>query len=160
MAGGERKVVHIEITHDGDWLVVKAPYHPRLPEKFKSIGGQWNAKRGAWVFHTAHEDKVRQALRRVFGTDGAPVQTTTVRYTVTERDAREGELWLYGRKAVWRPGRDRPICTHPTVAVVSGGFPPRGGSRKYPEIGGAGTVLEIVDVPVTLLRDNADSRYP
>jgi hypothetical protein len=48
----------------------------------------------------------------------------------------------------------------PGVALEAGGFPPSGGSRKYPALKWRpGTVLKVLDVPVAKI-DALRAKYP
>ena len=142
MAGVE---VRVERSDDGS-VVLVAPYHPDLPSRAKALGGRWTGS--AWRFDGRDEGRVRELARSVYGTDGTDSpELVTLRVTLTEREAVLQELWLAGRLVARRPGRDVPVRLGDGVIIVSGEFPRRAGSARYPELGGVGVVLEVRDVP-------------
>lgn len=140
----------------GQKVELVAPYHPALGPKAKRIGGRWDAFQRVWMFDPRDEERVRDLAREVYGTDGDDaVELVTLRYSVTSDDSRRGALWRYGRRLVERRDRDGQVDLGPGVIVVEGAFPGSGGSRQYPAVGGPGTVLEVRDVPATLVDDDA-----
>lgn len=149
----------IKVETQGERLVVQAPFHPDLPAKSRDLGGRWDARQTAWTFDVRDEAAVREMLVSIFGTDGSPVETTTVLHQVTSKEAAAPQLWLYGRKIAERIGRDSRVRLGEGVRYVNSGetFPSRGGSTKYPALEGAGIVLEIRDVPVTLVEPTTKS---
>ena len=149
----------IKVETQGERLVVQAPFHPDLPAKSRDLGGRWDARQTAWTFDVRDEAAVREMLVSIFGTDGSPVETTTVLHQVTSTEAAAPQLWLYGRKIAERLTRDSRVRLGEGVRYVNSGetFPSRGGSTKYPALEGAGIVLEIRDVPVTLVEPTTKS---
>ena len=149
----------IKVETQGEKLVVQAPYHPDMPPKARDLGGRWDGKQSVWTFDPRDERAARDMLIAIFGTDGSPVDTTTVLHEVTSKEAAAPQLWLYGRKIAERIGRDSRVQLGHGVRYVNSGetFPSRGGSTKYPALEGAGIVLEIRDVPVTLAEPTTKS---
>lgn len=140
--------IPVRVWRTGDTVYLAAPYHPSLPERAKALGGRWDSADKVWRFDARDEARVRELARGIYGTDGTDnPQLVTIRVTITEREAYEQELWLAGRLVARRPGRDLPVQLGDGVIIVSGAFPRRGGSARYPELGGQGVVLEVRDVP-------------
>jgi hypothetical protein len=130
-----------------DGLFVWSPYHKDLPSDAKKLGGRWSPQARAWIFDPRDESRVRDLYREIYGTDGSPCETVTVRYTVDSVDEDETELYVCGRQVARKRYRDESPRLGDGVVVISGGFPRIFGSRKNPRLGGEGTVLEIRDVP-------------
>jgi hypothetical protein len=152
----------IEIILDKDKVIVKSPYHPTFISGSKKLGGRWDGK--AWCFDLRLEEEVRGLLIRVYGWDGTyPVRVADVRVSLDRlpEDWRwASSLWLLGRELARRPGRDADVKLGPGVALVEGGFPSSGGSRKYPALAWKpGTVLRVLDVPVAKV-DEVRGKYP
>lgn len=65
-----------------------------------------------------------------------------------------------GRNVAHRANRDWRVQLGDGVVVVSGGFPPRGGSSKHPGLDPLDeTVLEVRDVPKPLVQQAIET-YP
>lgn len=141
----------VAIETVGSRIVVESPYNPEFPAKAKAIGGRWDGGRRAWTFDARDEARVRDLCREVYGTDGSPVDLVTVRHTVTSLESSKQTLFLYGREIVHKRGRDLAPSLGQGVIIIEGGFPTSSGSGKYPTIGGAGTIVEVRDVPDTML---------
>ena len=130
-------------------FVVTAPY---APEMFRLAGdlklnGRWSEKDGEWRFHKCDEARLRYALFQVYGTDGRPVPSRTVRFRLEEYDNRP--MYLLGRVIVDRPDPDKPVEFGEGVVLVEGKFNPMGQClyNADPSILEPVT-LEIRDVPV------------
>ena len=145
--------MNVRITERGGRVVLQSPYNPALPARAKRIGGRYDGNTKTWQFDPRDLDRVRELARDVYGTDGTPTETVTVRHTVSESDALERELWLYGRLIAQRRGRDEAVRLGDGVIIVEGRFLSWGGSIRNPALGGAGVVLEIRDVPRALVTD-------
>lgn len=154
---------NIDITTTGSGgIAVSCPYNADFVAGAKRLGGKW--KGGAWVFDTRDEERVRDLLRTVYGTDGAPVDTVDVRITIRasanidparrpsdQRPSYSSELWFAGRQILRRRSRDSAVELGKGVVLLSGRFWGSGGSAKYPDIGDPhgenDVVLEVRDVP-------------
>lgn len=135
----------ITITNDGTTVTARTPYHPDFPKKARAIGGKFRG--GAWTFDARDEQRVRDLCREIYGTDGTPVDTVTVRIS-TSSAPDESAWWAFGRMIAERRYRDSAVRLGDGVVIVAGGFPQRGGSMKYPRLDAyEGTILEIRDVP-------------
>lgn len=142
------KVYH---TKGGD-VALATPYHPDLPTKAKALGGRWNPEARVWVFDLRDEERVRALAREVYGTDGTPTRTVTVRWAPYGTDWYANPMYKFGREVATRRSRDDAVRLGAGVVVVEGQLPGRGGSAKHPSIGGAdGVVFEIRDVPADLV---------
>jgi hypothetical protein len=151
----------IDLIEEGGQLRVRSPYHPAFRTGAKQLGGRWDPKRGEWVFDARLRSEVRDLLIRVYGWDGTyPVRVADVR-VILDRLPKECQknwrqdrsLWLLGRELAYRPARDAEVKPGPGVSVKAGGFPPSGGSRKYPALEWEeGTILQVLDVPVAKIQ--------
>jgi len=146
---GVVKVVTLE--SEGKVLVF-SPYHPDFPPKARRLGGQW--KNQVWVFDIRVAEEVKQAVIDVYGFVEYPVEVTDVNILLDrlpKEKTQDSELWLMGRLIAKRPARDARVRLGKGVIIIAGGFPPRGGSRRYPALCPLpGTVLCVFDVPVRL----------
>jgi len=139
----------VKIDIEGKKIKVTSPYHPDFPKSAAQIGGRWNGRQ--WIFDSRDETRVRDLCFKIYGTDGRPVPLVTVRHQITSEEARESELYIGGRCVVKRWNRDSAPRLGVGVIVVEGQFPARGGSRKYPLLQGEGVILEIRDIPRSLV---------
>jgi hypothetical protein len=146
----------VTVTTDTVSCTLAGPSAAELPHYAKTIGGWWNPTDKVWTFDVRDEARVRALAVKLYGTDGsgADMPTITVRIPVPARFTpyRYQELVLAGRTLAFRPGRDTPVRYADDVVLVSGGFPPRGGSVKKPVLGEAraDTLLEVRDVPLAV----------
>ncbi|RJQ53386.1 MAG: hypothetical protein C4521_07585 [Actinobacteria bacterium] len=138
----------IQVTSTGDKVRVSSPYHPDFPARAKMLGGRWDPEAREWTFDLRDENRVRALCREVYGTDGSgEVDLVTLRVSLDDlRDDRQ--VWVAGRCVAERRSRDSAVRLGDGVILLSGGFPWRGGSSKYPGLKPyTNTVLEVRDVP-------------
>jgi hypothetical protein len=110
-------------------VVSVTPFNEEWNLRAKELAGRWNPKLKAWIFDSKEEERVRELARDIFGTDGSPVETVVVDYDLWADYGGGNEIWLFGRKIVWRPRRDDAVKLGEGVILLSGGFPRSGGSR-------------------------------
>lgn len=152
----------IKMSDESKRFKVEAPYHPDFPARAKNLGGKFNGENKAWYFDPRDEERVRAMLREIYGTDG---ETMTDMVTIHVPMAATGTYsddacWVAGRCIAKRSGRDWPVQLGEGVVLISGGFPARGGSAKYPALHYENdTVLEIRDVPHPAA-EKAKSKFP
>lgn len=143
----------INITTAGGKLDVVSPYHPDMPRQAKSLGGRWNSAGRSWVFDQRDEDRVRDMLRSIFGTDGSPADQAdlvTIRWDISGYCQTKGdnELRLGGRLVASRRTRDADVRLGEGVVLISGGFPGSAGSMQYPALAAKdNTIIEVRDIP-------------
>lgn len=139
----------IEITTNAAGRIVAiTPYHPSFPGQARALGGKFDRETKTWNFDPRDEARVREMVTGIFGTDGTPTETVTVRVTAVApfEDARS--LYLAGREILTKPGRDIAPRLGEGVVKLAGTFNRRGGSVANPIIGGIeGVVLEVRDLP-------------
>lgn len=138
MPAGEGKILSI------------APYHPEWLRRAKYVfNGKWDADKGGWVFDARLMDKVQETLTSIFGAPSEP--RVDVELALDEINPSGYALWLLGRLIAERRHRDAPVRLGPGVSILQGGFQPRGGSMKYPDLAPLpGTTLLVLDVPLSL----------
>lgn len=149
----------VQVNVENGEVYLASPYNAGLPAEAKKIGGRWDGTSRRWRFDARDEERVRDLARAVFGTDGrATGQTVTVRVNASryeERgftpEGRRARVVVAGRTVASREGRDEPVLLAAGVVLVQGTFPAGAGSTKYPEIDGAGVILEIRDLPAEAL---------
>jgi hypothetical protein len=145
----------IGIRTDGQKVYATSPFHPDMRAGAKRLNGRWLDP--AWVFDARDEERVRDLLRSIYGTDGTPCQTVDVRLDVKkwyDYDAAGDDRTIYfaGREIAYRPARDSAVRIGDGVVLVEGSFTPTGGSVKYPSIGVSYVdtiVVEVRDIPAT-----------
>lgn len=138
-------------------IYVQAPYHPAFPPRARELGGVWVASQRQWAFDVRDEERVRELLVRVYGTDGsADPDLQDVRVRVGPAAWHAPEIWGLGRQICHRPGRDVPVRLGRGVTLLAGQFPARAGSARHPVVGGEGVVLLVRDVPARLVEAHRD----
>ncbi len=64
-----------------EYLYTKTPYSSNFVVEAKKLNGSWVSSQKEWAFDIRDEERVREACRNIYGTDGATpnVEYTTVR---------------------------------------------------------------------------------
>jgi len=148
----------INVTVKGNRVYVKTPFNGEVVSAAKRIGGKWDQEHKAWHFDRKDEARVREMLVGIYGTDGTPGPTATVRWTVSDKDTVGNELWAFGRCLIRRRARDADPTVGEGVVVEEGEFDPSGGSVKNPRVG-INTLMTILirDVPLAAARAFVES---
>lgn len=155
----ERRMVKIENIRvcrntTGDKIMAITPYHPDLVKECRALNGKWQAGNSAWVFDVRDEDRVREMVAEVFGTDGKEtVEVCDVEMTLFGGKTNDKSRFALGREIVARAARDSRVKLGDGVTIVSGSFTNSGGSRNNPAImryGEEPVVVLVRDVPVSL----------
>lgn len=137
-------------------IQVITPYLPEFVTFARKKNGTFHTPSKSWIFDARDDETVREKCIELFGTDGS-FSPLTVDVELNLDDARIGyvkDIFRFGRFIVGRRERDHYVTLGDQVVIKEGGFPPRGGSMKYPAIEAQeGTVLEIRDVPVSLVTE-------
>lgn len=140
-------------TTDRGRLAVTSPYDASFVSGVKDIGGRWDAASRRWTVDARDEERLRELLREVYGSDGSAgdeADLVTVRWDISRLGHARGanEIRLAGRSIASRLGRDSDVYLGAGVVLVSGGFPGSAGSMKYPSVEPReGTVVEVRDLP-------------
>lgn len=136
--------VHLE--RKGDALAAHTPFHGDFVRGARKLAGRWRG--GAWVFPASQEDRVKGLCRKVFGTDGDPVETVTLRVEFHDRVTAEcGSVFLAGRLVARATGRDSGAKLGEGVVLLEGGIGSGGSRQRWTTEIDADTVIEILDVP-------------
>ena len=129
---------------------VKTPYSAPFVNWLKSIGAGWTAPR--WRFKASQKELVRGKLIELFGTDGTPVETTTIDVSADWRLEVENGLYLGGWCLASRLDRDSRVIESPFIAIMAGGWKPSGGSRKSPSVQVTdGTKIRVEGLPTSVV---------
>lgn len=153
----------VTVTVTENKVVVQSPYDKAFVDRAHDLNGDFKRANRTWMFDRRDEQRVREALVDIYGTDGTnDTETTvvTVRMPVTEPRARDEqhEFRVAGRQLVWRPGRDDEVRYGAGVVLIAGGFESRGGSVRYPTLSPVGTpVIEVRDVPINAAQRMVDA---
>lgn len=140
-------------TTDRGRLAVTSPYDADFVSGVKDIGGRWDGASRRWTVDARDEERLRNLLREVYGSDGSPedeADLVTVRWDISGSGHMRGdnEIRLAGRTIASRPGRDTAVRLGQGVVLISGGFPGSAGSMKYPAVEPReGTIVEVRDLP-------------
>ncbi len=135
---------------------VISPYNASMPDQAKAMGGRWDTSRKAWVFDARDEQRVRDMVRSIYGTDGSPADTSdlvTVRIELADHQVRsEAYAEFAGIRLAERPGRDTSVRFAANVGLVEGRTEGSAGSMRYPQLGAGTAVVEIRDIPRASLK--------
>lgn len=164
-------VQQVTTLERGERVRAYTPYHPGFPPRAKQLGGKWvppikpHHIAGYWDFDPRDEERVRDLVRDLFGTDGSDrPDLVTLRLTLSGT-INTGSLWLAGRLVVERrESRYQPDQTTlrfgDGVVLIAGEFEE---SSNYwsPTIGKVeGIELEIRDVPRPLAERGVAASRP
>lgn len=154
--------VRLEHLEGGRRVAAYTPYNESFVSQAKDLAGKWDATARTWVFDARDEERVRNLLRGIFGTDGNPEtagELVTVRVRLADHTVGRSRAEFAGRKIAYRPGRDVPVRLTQGVVLIEGTLPLAGGSVRYPEINaGDDVIVEIRDLPRGALEtEEADS---
>lgn len=142
--------------NDNEMIYVKTPYSSEFVKGAWDLNGSWIARQQEWAFDPRDIERVRELCRNVYGVDDinvAPELVTVRLHLDTLYSDYRQSLELFGRTIARRPGRDSRVQMDSSVVVIAGGFPANGGSAKNPALKEeAGTILEVRDVPASLVR--------
>ena len=155
----------VTVTTENGKTSVTSPYDTEFVAKAKTIGGKWDGPSKAWTFDARDEQRVRDLCRKVYGTDGNPVEagdlvTVRVRLADHELSSSEGPYAKFaGRRIAERPGRDSAVRLAANVVLIEGKLASSGGSMRYPTIGAnENVIVEVRDIPrATLTLEREDS---
>jgi hypothetical protein len=146
----------VTISTDGARLALRSPFHPDFPPQAWALGGNYDGDR--WLFDSRDEQRVYDLAMAVYGTDGRPVERVTVRLDLDAYDRHGNTMFLAGREVLNKPHRDQTPRLGRGVIVAEGELCSYGGSMRYPSITWEpGTVLEVRDLPASLVRATIDN---
>ena len=87
----------VRVRVDGGLLTVSSPYNQEYVAAARRLGGRWDPRATVWRFDAREEQRVRDLLRQVYGTDGtSAVETVTVRVCAGQY-AGERQIYVAGR---------------------------------------------------------------
>src|SRR5690554_5284497 len=123
----------ITVTTENGRTSVKSLYDRDFVIQAKTLGGKWDPADKAWMFDARDEQRVRDLCRRVYGTDGNPIDgsdlvTVRVRLARHENSKYENYAKFAGQRIAHRPSRDEPVKLAANVVLVEGTLPSSGGS--------------------------------
>lgn len=135
-------------------IAVATPYHPEFPPVARRLGGRW--AKPLWVFDNRDEPQVRDALRKVYGTDGTPIPREDmweIRVRLLPRINYGRQLWGVGREIVSRRESNWNVRYGTQVRLLQGSFAVEGGTQADPQIAPLPPYVEfrIRDVPPIFL---------
>lgn len=143
----------VQITTTGSEIRVVSPYDARFVKFARELSGKFDRNTSAWVFNARYEERVREALTAIYGTDGTPVPTVTLHVHLDGLGPREmkNELRVAGRTVLYKSSRDVAPRVSEGAAVITGALKSYGGSARSPQITFEdGTVVEVLNVPQTI----------
>lgn len=143
-------------------LELHTPYHSDFVTKVREIGGRWSRDRQVWSVDPRDEDRARELLINVYGTDGSPevdADRVTIRIPLYRAEVGD-QAWYAGRQIARRRHRDSSVELMGGAILVEGRLSPRGGSMRYPKIDAdVDVVVELRDVPRRALEQHEDDEY-
>lgn len=143
-------------------IALVCPYNADLLPRARELGGEWDKSRKAWLFDARDEERVRELVRSLFGTDTSSELASdlvTVRVPLRQFEVDNSAVFA-GRKIAVRPTRDERVRLSSGVVLVQGSLFNYGGSGKYPRIDADDNVIvEIRDIPRSSLSVVADGSY-
>lgn len=148
MTSDWRDRLRIEVELDGSSVIVRCPFHPAFVARAKENRGRYDGRE--WSFSREKEGGVRQAVKDVFGTDGADTaRLVTVDIQIGKlRLAGRTDLFMAGRCVASRPARDATVRLGAGVTILHGGFPVSGGTEQNPRLEPyQETVVRLSEVP-------------
>lgn len=158
-------MVRIFKTNDGR-VAAMTPYHPNFPARARALGGKFvdtTSGGKAWAFDARDEERVRAICLDIYGTDGTPTDTVTLRVTaLADMYEAAGSIYVAGRVLARAFGRDSGAKLGEGVVHLSGKMPNSGGSvRNWRTTVADGSVFEVRDVPrraaLEFIAEHADS---
>lgn len=145
--------MNVRVNVEGETLFVVCPFDQEFLSAARLIGGSFGGDK-RWRFDARDEQRVRELLRQVFGTDGtredgADLVTVRVHLRPCETDQRGQATAVFaGRRIATRPSRDEPVRLAMNVVLVEGQLSPDGGSVARPSIDApSAAIVEVRDIP-------------
>lgn len=142
----------VRVTRKGiGKIAVEAPYNTLFVAAARRLHGRW--REGKWWFQAWLQDRVREQLREIFGTDGTePPDTVKVRVTwhQTAHVDRDG-ITLGGRRIATAGPNGPGVTIADGVDVESGLFFGYADGRSWSTRARAGTVALVHDFPRALV---------
>jgi len=141
-------MINVNITTTDGTVAVTSPYNGNFVVSARNLGGRWNAAAKAWEFDSRDEGDVRSLCLEIYGTDGSPVETCTLKISFPEGAyAQTDSLAVAGRVIARAWGRDSGAKLGDGVRLIEGKFS-SGGSRKNWDTNAArGTIVLVRDFP-------------
>ena len=153
-------MVTVTIKKEGENLTVDSPFNKEFVERARELGGKW--RNSVWNFNARYESNVRQSCIDIYGTDGSPMPTVTMRVQLDDVCDMYDELIVGPIQVLKKWNRDSAPKLGHGCAVISGKLESYGGSRNHPQITFLpGTVIEILNVPQIIANQlaSADDAY-
>lgn len=127
--------MNIEIKRNNNKLLITSPYSRSFVSKMRNLQGKWNAELKVWEVSEDFEDKVYDAILKIYRVD----LTGKEEYMIVEYNAKDFEnrdtddIRIGNVITVYRPSRDAEVILNDT-AIMQGEFDKTGGSAKYPSV--------------------------
>lgn len=127
--------MNIEIKRNNNKLLITSPYSRSFVSKMRNLQGKWNAELKVWEVSEDFEDKVYDAILKIYRVD----LTGKEEYMIVEYNAKDFEnrdtddIRIGNFITVYRPSRDAEVILNDT-AIMQGEFDKTGGSAKYPSV--------------------------
>lgn len=136
-------------------VLLRTEYNPDVVTEARKLNGKWDSVSKVWAFDLRDIDRVKQALREIFGTDGDDTpDTVDVKVFMDNVPSRAytsnygHAVFALGRQLAHRKYHDSRVILGDNVTILEGGFADAGGTRREPRlIEQKGTILLVRDVP-------------
>jgi hypothetical protein len=144
----------IQIKARAVQIAVSVPFCEEFNTAARQLGGKFDRATTAWILDQRHEDRIRERLIGLFGTDGQPVETVTIEINLDlypNPDGSADSLRIGGWELLKKRYRDSAPALN-GCAAIAGQLHSSGGSRNNPRITWEpGTVIEATQIPASLI---------
>jgi len=140
-------------TQDGK-LYTKSPYLRDFVDFAHKLNGKWTGS--YWQFDVRDEPEIRKALIKIYGTDGEfqPVLADIIIDLDKAKVSKNKSVFFAGRELFFTYSKTSSVKLGSGVIIKKGGVYSTG-SSKYPSVGwSSGTIIELRDVPESLIPVN------
>lgn len=145
----------MKVYKEENRVVVDSPYNTLFLEEAKRLGGRFRPNSKEWTFDVRDEERVKEMLLRVYGTDGIKEDFCTLRIEwKADESVGKGPIIAHGRKIASAWGRDSGAKLGDGVILLSGSFHSGGSMKNWETRVREGTVVLVRDFP----RKEAEAR--
>ncbi len=141
----------VTVQAEGERILAQTPFDAEFVEGAKRLAGKWRG--GSWIFPGSQEARVRDLCRQVYGTDGSPGETATLRVRMNQDLSIERDGFrIGGRLLAKADGRDTGARLGEDVVLLRGDIGSGGSDQYWTTEVAAGTVFELLDMPLAAAR--------
>ena len=137
--------MNIKIKRNNNKLLITSPYSRSFVSKMRNLQGKWNAELKVWEVSEDFEDKVYDAILKIYRVDlTGKEEYMIVEYCAKDFEDRDKDDIRIGNiVTVYRPSRDAKVILRDT-AIMEGEFDKSGGSVKHPAVFDRGEGYNVI----------------